>query len=82
MCGLDAKIKLKIDYVIYTKIVEVEEHFVPAYISGFGAEAVFENRSKGWFLYLEGSYEALHVGKEKPELQKGDRIKITLEKVD
>lgn len=79
---LGEKIKLKINHVIYTKVCEVEEEFQPCYISGIGKDAIFENRSKGWFVYLEGSYEALLVGKEKPDLQKGDRIKITLEKVD
>lgn len=69
-------------YVINSKITSVEEEFQPCWLSGFGSGAIFENRSMGWFVYLEGSYEALHVGKEKPELQKGDRIKITLEKVD
>lgn len=72
MCG--------VRYVIPTKIVDVEEHFVPTYISGIGADALFENRSKGWFIYLEGSYEAIHVGKDKPELVKGDRVKITIER--
>lgn len=69
-------------YIINTKIRAVEEEFAPHFISGFGADAKFENRSLGWFIFMDGSYEALHVGKEKPELQKGDRIKITLEKVD
>lgn len=69
-------------FVINSKVADVKEEFQPCWISGFGKDAVFENRSRGWFIYLEGSYEALHVGKEKPELQKGDRIKITLEKVD
>ena len=37
----------------------------------------------GWFLALEGSYEAVYVGKEKPEgLEIGDVIKITMEKED
>lgn len=68
-------------YVINSKVANIEEHKVPCYISGFGDTALFHEVSRGWFLYLEGSHEALHVGMEKPELVKGDRVRITLEKV-
>lgn len=71
---------LRMRYVINTKVVNIEEEFVPTYLSGFGDTALFENRSKGWFVYLEGSYEAIHVGAEKPELTKGDRVRITIER--
>ena len=71
----------KIRYIFVSCITSIEEHIVPCYISGIGDDAKFQDISKGWFLYLEGSHEALHVGMEKPELVKGDRVKITLEKV-
>lgn len=33
-------------------------------------------------MLLEGSYEALHIGFEKPAFHVGDRVKITMEKVN
>lgn len=68
-------------YVIYSKVVNIEEHFVPLYISGFGEDAKFDERSEGWFAYLQGSHEALHLGMDKPTLAKGDKVRITVEKV-
>ena len=71
-------------YTINSRVVGLEEHFVPAYVigSGVGKEAQFVSKSHGWFLFLEGSYEALHVGFEKPAFEKGDAVKITLEKIN
>lgn len=72
----------KVRYVIPTKVVAVEERFKDVYVSGFGDKAVFERRSLGHFAFLRGSYEALHVGYEKPDLKPGDEIKISIEKVE
>lgn len=37
----------------------------------------------GYFLWLEGSWESLYIGGEKPEwLKDGDRVKITIQKDD
>lgn len=68
-------------YVINSEVVNVEEHFVPCYISGIGEGAKFHETSQGWFAYFKGSHEALHLGMEKPTLAKGDKVKITVEKV-
>lgn len=68
-------------WVINSKVTDIREESSREYVKGIGNEAIFKEVSKGWFLYLEGSHEALHVGMEKPELEKGDRVKITLEKV-
>lgn len=78
MESIEAPVKVR--YIINTKVANIEEEFVPTYISGIGKDALFENRSKGWFAYFEGSYEAIHVGAEKPELAKGDRVRITIER--
>ena len=59
----------------------VREHTTETYIGGVGKDATFQTKSHGWFLYLEGSYEAIHMGAEKPEFNPGDRVKITFEKV-
>lgn len=69
-------------YTISTEVTHIEEEFQPCYISGFGKDAIFESRSRGWFLYLKGSYEALFLGREEPTLKKGDKIKVTIEKED
>lgn len=34
----------------------------------------------GWFIRMEGSWEALHVGFEKPEFEKGDKVQIRISK--
>ncbi len=35
--------------------------------------------SRGWFVHLSGSYEAIHVGDEKPAFEVGQPVTITLE---
>lgn len=69
-------------YVINTKVVKVEEKFDTIHVSGFGANVVQRQESKGWFVYLQGSYEALHLGYEKPAFAHGDAVRITFEKMD
>lgn len=32
----------------------------------------------GWFVAFEGSYEAVHVGKEKPDLVIGQELEVTI----
>jgi hypothetical protein len=68
-------------YTIRTRVLKLEERHVSRYISGFGDSATFQDVSIGWFLHLEGSYEALFLGMEKPGMQTGDEVKITLEKI-
>lgn len=72
---------LKINYVVYTQVVKIEEKFTRDYVSGFGYSTEYANRSLGWFVYLKGSYEALFLGMEKPSFGHGDKIRITFEKV-
>lgn len=67
-------------YIVFTKVVKVEEKFEKTHVSGFGADTKFIERSKGWFIYLRGSYEALYLGTTKPDFVHGDEIKITFEK--
>lgn len=68
-------------YIIPATVSNVEEHFVPQYLGGIGDAAQFRDVSHGWFVYLEGSHEALGLGAERPALAKGDKVKITVEKV-
>lgn len=68
-------------YIIHSEVVNIEEQKVPCYVSGIGAGATFIEKSLGWFVYLKGSHEALHLGMDKPTLAKGDKVKITVEKI-
>lgn len=34
----------------------------------------------GWFLHLQELFQSILVGNEKPEFNKGDKVKITIEK--
>ena len=36
----------------------------------------------GWFVFLEGSWEGLHVGQERPDLLEGQRVKVKIEAVE
>lgn len=32
----------------------------------------------GWFVCLEGSWEKLHIGPDKPDLKIGQKVEVTL----
>lgn len=68
-------------YIFYTTVIEVFEKFQPVYQGGIGDDSIFKDKSMGWFIHFVGSWEALHVGPDKPDMEKGDKVKITLEKV-
>lgn len=80
-----AKVPVKImnaeRYVINTRVVRVFCHTERVYVSGSGPETVFTKKEIGWFMALEGSYEALYMGKIEPTWKPGDTVKITLEKI-
>lgn len=66
----------------YSRIVSITRREKLVYLDGFGENARFIGVDRGYFMLLEGSHEALHVGFEMPDFRVGDRIKITMEKVD
>lgn len=70
----------KISFI--SKVVSVERHDKRVHVRGFGEDAEFRLVDRGYFMLLEGSYEALHIGFEKPAFHVGDRVKITMEKVN
>lgn len=35
----------------------------------------------GWYVWLDGSRESIFLGEERPQLEVGDPIKISIEKV-
>ena len=50
----------------------VEERFKSMWVSGTGERAKFTKQSQGWYMLLQGSWEALYVGMEKPDVVRGD----------
>lgn len=74
-------LKTKVKYTIETTVLSVKEAKQRNWVSGTGADAQFEEASKGWYVHLDGSFEGLYLGVEKPELNPGDKIRITLEKI-
>ena len=71
----------QIRYCFEATVLTVKEHFRDRWKSGIGHDYITESISLGWFIHFEGSFESLHIGTEEPALKKGDRIKITLEKI-
>ncbi len=67
-------------YKINGLVASVKEHTKSVYMSGFGKDAVFIEESLGWFLHLNGSHEALYLGKVKPNLNRGDIVSIIIQK--
>lgn len=55
--------------IIFAKIEHCREEFGKGY-------------SKGWYMHLEGSHEAIYVGETDNGWKVGDEIRITFEKVD
>lgn len=75
-------IKTKVRYIIHTEVIDIQERFKARYVSGIGKDYQVEWDTLGFFIFLKGSYEVLHVGAEKPEIARGDKVKITIEKDD
>jgi hypothetical protein len=72
-------VKTKI-VIPHVRVESVTHHTYKKHTSGKGNEAVFTEVALGWFILLEGSHEALYVGRERPDLCSGDRVSITFVK--
>ena len=66
---------------VYSTVLKVENRVTSKWSHGVGDKAVFVDESIGFYVLLEGSHEAIHVGFEPPGFATGDRVKITFEKV-
>lgn len=66
-------------YAFRSSITKIEEHkrIVRGYKDEHG-QAQFEEKSLGWFIHLDGSWESLGVGAEKPDLNVGQQMKVLL----
>ena len=78
--GKDGAMKTRIKF--YSTVEDVAERFRSEYVSGKYPDAIFRSVSMGWFLHLEGSYEALGLGPDKPDFQVGDKVEIIIQKTD
>lgn len=69
-------------YVMTSQVLEVDERrrTVSTRKDKETGEEIVETVSLGWFIKLEGNF-ALGIGPDKPELEKGDYVKHTLEKI-
>lgn len=61
-------------------VLSIEERFKKRYIpdSGMGDKAQFDNISQGFFVVLDGSREALHIGESNPGIRVGSVAKIEI----
>ena len=70
----------KVRYTFYTNVQRIEHRTRKRYVSGVGDKARFVDEDLGYWLHLEGSYEALFLGLEEPTIHTHDLIKVTFEK--
>jgi hypothetical protein len=75
MISISPPVKIKFG----AKLKRIEERFREKWLSGHGDTSKFEKISIGWFIHLEGSWESLFIGYEKPDLNVGDNVIITIE---
>ena len=64
-----------------TTIISVVERFEKKFLSGVAEDAKFENVSIGYFIITDLGI-VLPCGQGKPEFTKGDRCRLTLEKME
>ncbi len=65
--------------IFNTSVRGLTEEVQRVYLKGVGESATFEDRSKGWFIHLTGSNEAIHVGYDKPNITVGAAVKVIIE---
>ena len=44
-------------------------------------EKTRRDQINGWYMQLEGSWESLYAGMEKPDFAVGERVKVKIEKM-
>lgn len=66
--------------VYFTKVTKVFRHNPVTSGAKVGDEVKFVTEDRGWFVLMEGSQEAIHVGMEEPNnIRIGQQVKATLE---
>lgn len=72
-------------YVIETTVQGILEHTRRQYVGGIGKDSMYEYPFVGWFAHFKGSHEALclsTVRADRPNLNSGDKVRITIERID
>jgi len=65
----------------YSQVVRIEKHSDKVYDSGVGENAIFHEVDRGYFMLMDGSHEAIHIGFGEPMFKVGDKVKITIQRV-
>jgi hypothetical protein len=72
---------MTIQYVATTRIIKVEERFDTLWVSGKGADTIFNEKSKGWFLMTSAG--TFCFGTKCPvDLKPGSTIEITFQRIE
>lgn len=69
-------------YSFYTTVMKVFNHHQVVRVdksSTPGADPVAHTEDRGWFVHLNGSYEAIYLGESAPAMKAGDRVRVTIE---
>ena len=70
-------------YTFRTRVITIKEHFESTNWrledQGDGRKVpTCDQRSLGWYIKLEGSWESMYVGMEKPDLVQGQAVTISI----
>ncbi len=63
-------------YAFFTTVTDIYHYTPTERVDHDGTE---HKSDGGWFVRLDGSYVAIHVGDQKPLMQVGDTVKLTIE---
>lgn len=66
--------------IVVLTVSSVEERTYRVHLSGYGDTATFEERTRGWWVVFLENHLAVHVGPERPALEVGDQLRLTLER--
>jgi len=69
-------------YSFNSKIISIKEHFEPVNwrmeVQDGKKIPVCDQHSIGWYVKLEGSWESMYVGDEKPNLTEGEKVTVSI----
>ncbi len=63
-------------YVIRTTVDDVY-HYQP--VTRVEHDTTVHRVDRGWYVKLSGAFTAIHIGDEKPVMQAGDTVRVTIE---
>ena len=66
-------------FITTVKKVEEKSRTVRGWMAG--DKAMTETEKLGWFILLDGSWEYLHIGKDRPDFSPGDLVSVSIEKI-